>query len=98
MPDCSVKESQNSKVKIQKLHVNSELRTQNLRLWKPAPDPGNAGVGRGNKLSVLRIRPDAADGLTNLFKNYFEKFTYGVIRLAAASPGIGPIFHFRKNY
>ena len=24
-----------------------------------APDPGNAGVGRGNKLSVLRIRPDA---------------------------------------
>jgi hypothetical protein len=24
-----------------------------------APDPGNAGVGRGNKLRVLRIRPDA---------------------------------------
>jgi hypothetical protein len=23
------------------------------------PDPGNAGVGRGNKLSVLRIHPDA---------------------------------------
>ncbi|SHN30703.1 hypothetical protein SAMN05216524_10965 [Mucilaginibacter sp. OK098] len=22
------------------------------------PDPGNAGVGRGNKLSVLRSRPD----------------------------------------
>ena len=26
---------------------------------KHAPDPGNAGVGRGNKLSVLRNRPDA---------------------------------------
>ena len=22
-----------------------------------APDPGNAGVGRGNKLSVLHIQP-----------------------------------------
>jgi hypothetical protein len=25
-----------------------------------APDPGNAGVGRGNKLSVLRIQPFGA--------------------------------------
>jgi iron complex outermembrane receptor protein len=29
-----------------------------------APDPGNAGVGRGNKLSVLCIVPWCADGLT----------------------------------
>ncbi|MEO8948197.1 hypothetical protein [Mucilaginibacter sp.] len=29
-----------------------------------APDPGNAGVGRGNKLSVLHIQPWCADGLT----------------------------------
>jgi hypothetical protein len=31
------------------------------------PDPGNAGVGRGNKLSVLHIQPWCADGLTFLF-------------------------------
>ncbi|MGY3213998.1 hypothetical protein [Mucilaginibacter sp. HD30] len=38
----------------------SKLETRN----PTAPDPGNAGVGRGNKLSVLRIQPWWADGLT----------------------------------
>ena len=38
-----------------------KLATHNLT----TPDPGNAGVGRGNnKLSVLRIQPWWADGLT----------------------------------
>ena len=40
---------------------NMQDGTQNfvsLQLQQ-TPDPGNAGVGRGNKLSVLRIRPDA---------------------------------------
>jgi hypothetical protein len=34
------------------------------------PDPGNAGVGRGNKLSVLCIVPWCADGLTFLLTKY----------------------------
>jgi hypothetical protein len=40
---------------------NSKLKTCNLT----TPDPGNAGVGRGNKLSVLHIQPWCADGLTS---------------------------------
>jgi hypothetical protein len=27
-------------------------------IQQQTPDPGNAGVGRGNKLSVLRVNPD----------------------------------------
>ena len=71
------------------LHL--QLRTCNLT----TPDPGNAGVGRGKKLSVLHIQPWCADGLTLFILFTFENFTYGVIRHAAACPGIGPILHFR---
>jgi hypothetical protein len=35
-----------------------------IHYYQHAPDPGNAGVGRGNKLSVLHIQPWCADGLT----------------------------------
>ena len=45
---------------------NLKLTTCNLT----APDPGNAGVGRGNKLSVLCIIPWCADGLTFLFNTH----------------------------
>ena len=66
-----------------------------LKICNPtAPDPGNAGVGRGNKLSVLRIIPWCADGLTFLF-THIEKFIHGIICLAAACPGIGPILCIR---
>ena len=69
---------------------NLKLTTYNTT----TPDPGNAGVGRGNKLSVLRIIPWCADGLTFLF-THIEKFIRGIICPAAACPGIGPIHAIR---
>jgi len=67
------------------LHL--QLRTCNLT----TPDPGNAGVGRGKKLSVLHIQPWCADGLTSFSIHTFEKFIRGAIRPAVACYGIGTI-------
>ena len=51
-------------------HLKWSIITPPLGGRGAAPDPGNAGVGRGNKLSVLHIQPWWADGLTFLFNTH----------------------------
>jgi iron complex outermembrane receptor protein len=46
-----------------------------------APDPGNAGVGRGNKLSVLCIVPWCADGLTFFIHNKLKSLLTALFAL-----------------
>ena len=65
---------------------------------KHTPDPGNAGVGRGKKLSVLRAIPCTEDGLTKFFLSHFEKFICGFIRFAAAFPGCGTNLRFGESH
>ncbi|PJJ80466.1 hypothetical protein CLV57_3617 [Mucilaginibacter auburnensis] len=62
-----------------------------------APDPGNAGVGRGKKFYCI-VHSTLVRLWFNVFLYiHFEKFISGINRPAIAYFGIGPVFRKRKS-